>query len=258
MSLLDNIDHNRIPSHIAIIMDGNGRWATNKGLERGEGHKEGVRAISRVVEAASKVSVQYLTLYAFSTENWNRPTEEVNGLMDLMVYAISEETEKFKKNGVKITCIGDMARLPDYARTALDECIRQTETGTQVTLIIALSYSSKWELTQATKRITDAVISGVLNKEDINEETISMYLTTRGIPDPDLLIRTGGEQRISNFLLWQCAYAEFYFTEVYWPGFEEKDLYEAIIDYQGRERRFGKISEQVEFPYTESKSNKGK
>ena len=149
MSLLDYIDQDRLPKHIAIIMDGNGRWATNKGFERGEGHKEGVRAISRVVEAASKASVQYLTLYAFSTENWNRPAEEVNGLMDLMVYAISEETEKLKKNGVKITCIGDMARLPEYARTALTECIRQTEKGTRITLNIALSYSSKWELTEA-------------------------------------------------------------------------------------------------------------
>ncbi len=256
MSLLDYIDQDRLPKHIAIIMDGNGRWATNKGFERGEGHKEGVRAISRVVEAASKASVQYLTLYAFSTENWNRPAEEVNGLLDLMVYAISEETEKLKKNGVKITCIGDMARLPEYARTALTECIRQTEKGTRITLNIALSYSSKWELTEATKRITEDVVNGVLSKDDISEETISMYLTTRGIPDPDLLIRTGGEQRISNFLLWQCAYAEFFFTEVYWPDFGEKDLYEAIIDFQGRERRFGKISEQIEFNNVESKPDK--
>ena len=254
MSLLDNIDHNRLPAHIAIIMDGNGRWATNKGLERGEGHKEGVRAISRVVEAASKASIKYLTLYAFSTENWNRPVEEVNGLMDLMVYAISEETEELKKNGVKITCIGDMTRLPEYAYSALKECIRQTESGTRITLNIALSYSSKWELTEATKRITDDVISGVLNKNEISEETISMYLTPRGIPDPDLLIRTGGEQRISNFLLWQCAYTEFYFTEVYWPDFSEKDLYEAIIDFQSRERRYGLIGEQIEFDSAESKS----
>jgi undecaprenyl diphosphate synthase len=239
MSLLDYIDQERLPNHIAIIMDGNGRWATNKGFERGEGHKEGVRAISRVVEAATKASIKYLTLYAFSTENWNRPAEEVNGLMDLMVYAISEETEKLKKNGVRITCIGDMDRLPEYARTALIECIDQTKEGNTLTLNIALSYSSKWELTEAARRIADDVLNGVLNKEDISEETISMYLTTHGIPDPDLLIRTGGEQRISNFLLWQCAYAEFYFTEVYWPDFGEKDLYEAIIDFQGRERRFG-------------------
>src|SRR5690554_745361 len=182
MSLLDNIDHNRLPAHIAIIMDGNGRWATNKGLERGEGHKEGVRAISRVVEAASKASIKYLTLYAFSTENWNRPVEEVNGLMDLMVYAISEETEELKKNGVKIACIGDMTRLPEYASNALKECIYQTKEEDKLTLIIALSYSSKWELTDATRKIVDDVTKGILKIDDISEETISMYLTTRSIP----------------------------------------------------------------------------
>lgn len=256
MSLIDKIDQDRLPVHIAIIMDGNGRWATNKGFERGEGHKEGVRAISRVVEAASKASVKYLTLYAFSTENWNRPEDEVRGLMDLMVYAISEETEKLKKNGVRITCIGDMARLPDYARTALEECIRKTESGKSLTLNIALSYSSKWEITEATRKIADDIINGVLNKEDLCEETISMYLTTHGMPDPDLLIRTGGEQRISNFLLWQCAYAEFYFTDVYWPDFDEKELYKAILDYQGRERRYGKISKQIEIASEKSNTNK--
>ncbi|HLW08859.1 MAG TPA: isoprenyl transferase [Fermentimonas sp.] len=247
MSLVDNIDKNRIPAHVAIIMDGNGRWATAKGLERGEGHKEGVRAISRVVDAASKISIKYLTLYAFSTENWNRPTDEVNGLMDLMVYAISQETEKMKKNGVKVECIGDMERLPEYASAALKECINQTKEGKQITLVIALSYSSKWELTRATRNIANDVAKGTLDINNIGEETISMYLTTRNIPDPDLLIRTGGEQRISNFLLWQCAYAEFYFTDVYWPEFGEKDLLEAVIDFQGRERRYGKISEQIEY-----------
>jgi undecaprenyl diphosphate synthase len=256
MSLIDKIDQDRLPVHIAIIMDGNGRWATNKGFERGEGHKEGVRAISRVVEAASKASVKYLTLYAFSTENWNRPEDEVRGLMDLMVYAISEETEKLKKNGVRITSIGDMARLPDYARTALEECIRKTESGKSLTLNIALSYSSKWEITEATRKIADEIINGVLNKEDICEETIGMYLTTHGMPDPDLLIRTGGEQRISNFLLWQCAYAEFYFTDVYWPDFDEKELYKAILDYQRRERRFGKISKQIEIASEKPNTNK--
>ena len=247
MSIFDNIDYTRIPTHTAIIMDGNGRWATSKGLERGEGHREGVRAITRVVEAASKVSIKYLTLYAFSTENWNRPIEEVNGLMDLMVYAISQETENLKKNGVKVICIGDMSRLPEYASTALNECIYKTSEGDKLTLVIALSYSSKWELTDATRKIADDVTKGVLKIDDISEETISMYLTTRSIPDPDLLIRTGGEQRISNFLLWQCAYAEFYFTDVYWPEFGEKDLYDAIVDFQGRERRFGRISDQIEY-----------
>jgi len=246
MSLLDKIDKNRLPAHIAIIMDGNGRWAKTRGLERGEGHREGVNAIRKVVEAASKASVQYLTLYAFSTENWSRPAEEVKGLMGLMVYAISRETADLKKNGVRIRCIGDMDRLPEYARAALKECIRETAGGTGLTLVLALSYSSKWELAAAAKKVTEDVIKGVLSERDINEETLAGYLTTRGIPDPDLLIRTGGEQRISNFLLWQCAYTEFYFTDTFWPDFGEDALYEAIIEYQGRERRYGKTSEQIE------------
>ena len=247
MSLIDYIDHARIPAHVAIIMDGNGRWATDKGLGRGEGHREGIRAINRVVEAASKISIKYLTLFAFSTENWNRPSDEVNGLMDLMVYAISEETEDLKKNGVKIICIGDMNRLPKYASNALKECIYETREGNKLTLIIALSYSSKWELTDATRKIVEDVTQGVLMIDDISEETISMYLTTSSIPDPDLLIRTGGEKRISNFLLWQCAYTELYFTDVYWPEFREIDLCNAVIEFQGRERRFGRISEQIEY-----------
>lgn len=246
MSLLDKIDKNRLPAHIAIIMDGNGRWAKARGLERSEGHREGISAIRKVVQAASKASVRHLTLYAFSTENWNRPTDEVKGLMDLMVYAISRETADLKKNGVRIRSIGDMDRLPEYARTALKECIRETAGGTGLTLIIALSYSSKWELATAAKKIAIDTAKGVLQAEDINEETLADYLTTRDFPDPDLLIRTGGEQRISNFLLWQCAYAEFYFTATFWPDFDEDTLYEAILEYQGRERRYGKISEQID------------
>ena len=246
MSLFDKLDHCRLPSHIAIIMDGNGRWAKAKGLERAEGHKEGVNAIRKVVEAAIKASVQYLTLYAFSTENWRRPTEEVNGLMDLMVYAISRETDDLKKKGVSIESIGDRSRLPVNVREALEACILETDGGKNLNLVIALSYSSKWELAEATRRITGDVIKGVLQEEDINEETISKYLTTCDLPDPDLLIRTGGEQRISNFLLWQCAYTEFYFTETFWPDFGEDELYEAILNYQGRERRYGKISAQTE------------
>lgn len=256
MSLIDKIDQNRVPAHIAIIMDGNGRWANKRGLERGEGHREGVRTIRRMVEAAIKASVQYLTIYAFSTENWNRPSAEVEGLMDLMVYAISEEAEQLIANDVKILCIGDIDRLPNYARTALEDCINKTKDGTRLTLIIALSYSSKWEITEAVKKIVNDVETGVLNKEDICEDTVSSKLTTHAIPDPDLLLRTGGEQRISNFLLWQCAYTEFYFTDIYWPDFGENDLYKAIIDYQGRERRFGKISEQIEFEQKKSKVNK--
>lgn len=247
MSIFDKIDHTRLPVHVAIIMDGNGRWANSKGLERGEGHREGISAIKTVVEAASNISIKYLTLYAFSTENWNRPIEEVNGLMDLMVYAISEETEDLIKNGVKIICIGDMNRLPEYASNALKECIYKTREGDKLTLVLALSYSSKWELTDATRKIVEDVNNGILQKDDISEETISMYLTTSSIPDPDLLIRTGGEKRISNFLLWQCAYTELYFTDVYWPEFREIDLCNAVIEFQGRERRFGRISEQIEY-----------
>ena len=245
MSLFEKIDHRRLPSHIAIIMDGNGRWAKARGLERAEGPREGVSAIRRVVEAAIRTSVKTLTLYAFSTENWYRPTEEIDGLMDLIVYAIAKETADLKKNGVSIASIGDLSRLPVNVREALESCIRETEGGRNLKLVIALSYSSKWEITEATRRITGDVIKGVLKAEDISEDTISRYLTTSEFPDPDLLIRTGGEQRISNFLLWQCAYAEFYFTETFWPDFSEEALYKAILDYQSRERRYGKTSEQI-------------
>lgn len=247
MSLIDNIDHSYLPAHVAIIMDGNGRWAQARGLGRGEGHKEGIVSIRKVVKAASKVAIPYLTVYAFSTENWSRPAEEVSGLMDLMVYAITEETADLKKNNVRIRCIGDMNRLPTHARTTLEKCIRETESGTGLTLNIALSYSSKWELAEATRKIVGDVEKGVLRECDINEETLSNYLTTNEIPDPDLLVRTGGEQRISNFLLWQCAYAELYFTDIFWPDFGEEDFYRAILDFQGRERRYGKTSEQVDF-----------
>lgn len=247
MSLLEKIDKTRLPSHIAIIMDGNGRWAKARGLKRGEGHRQGVNAIRRVVEGASKASISYLTLYAFSTENWNRPSDEVNGLMDLMVYAISKETPDLKRNGVRIQMIGDLSRLPEYALTSLEGCIKDTAGGTGLTLILALSYSSKWELTTAAKNLADDVQRGKLRVSEIDEEKLSAYLTTRNIPDPDLLIRTGGEQRISNFLLWQCAYAEFYFTDIFWPDFDEESLYESILDYQRRERRYGKTSEQINY-----------
>ena len=246
MSLIEKLDPNRIPAHIALIMDGNGRWAKARGLDRSEGHKEGVEAIRRVVEAASASSVKYLTLYAFSTENWRRPVDEVSGLMDLMVYALTRETADLKKNGVRIVAIGNVERLPDNVRKILQKCILETAEGRRLTLVIALSYSSRWELTDAVRKISNDVEAGILRKDDISEETISNYLTTRDLPDPDLLIRTGGEQRISNFLLWQSAYTEFYFTETYWPDFNDEELYKAIVDYQKRERRFGKISEQIE------------
>ncbi len=246
MSLIEKLDHNRLPAHIAIIMDGNGRWAKARGLDRSEGHKEGVEAIRRVVKAASATSVKYLTIYAFSTENWRRPADEVSGLMDLMVYALTRETAELKKNGVRIVAIGNVERLPVNVREILQECIQETAGGRRLTVVIALSYSSKWELTEAVRKISDDIEAGILQKEDISEDTICNYLTTHDLPDPDLLIRTGGEQRISNFLLWQSAYAEFYFTETYWPDFNDEELYKAIVDYQKRERRFGKISEQIE------------
>lgn len=245
MSLIDKIDTERIPSHIAIIMDGNGRWAKNRGLERFEGHKEGVESVKEIVEVAAKTSVKYLTLYAFSTENWSRPDEEVKALMELMVYAVVQETEDLVKNGIRLQSIGDIERLPEKTRNALHDCMQKTKDGKNLTLIIALSYSSKWEITQATQKIVSDVKNGLLNEESINEKTFEEYLTTRGTPDPDLLIRTGGEQRISNFLLWQTAYSEFYFTDTFWPDFRAEDFYKAIIDYQQRERRFGKTSEQI-------------
>ena len=245
MSLIEKLDHNRLPAHIAIIMDGNGRWAKARGLDRSEGHKEGVEAIRRVVKAASATSVKYLTLYAFSTENWRRPADEVSGLMDLMVYALTRETAELKKNGVRIVAIGNVERLPDNVREILQECIQETAGGRRLTLVIALSYSSKWELTEAVRKISDDIEAGILRKEDISEDTICNYLTTRDLPDPDLLIRIGGEQRISNFLLWQSAYTELYFCDTYWPDFKEEEFYKAIVDYQLRERRFGKTSEQL-------------
>lgn len=249
MSLIDKIDKERVPAHIAIIMDGNGRWAKARGFERAEGHKEGVVSVRKVVEAATKASVNYLTLYTFSTENWNRPDEEVSALMDLMVYAIAKETEDLIKNGIRLKSIGDIERLPEKTRHALQDCMNKTSDGKNLTLVLALSYSSKWELTEATRKIASDVKKGLLKEEDINEETIEKYLTTSGLPDPDLLIRTGGEQRISNFLLWQTAYSELYFTDAFWPDFREDEFYKAIIDYQQRERRFGKTSEQILLKY---------
>ncbi|MDR1742275.1 MAG: isoprenyl transferase [Dysgonamonadaceae bacterium] len=246
MSLFDKIDSRRVPAHVAIIMDGNGRWAKSRGLERADGHREGVASVRKIVEAASKVGIKYLTVYAFSTENWKRPQSEVDALMDLMIYAIVKETPDLLKNGIRLLCIGDLNRLPDKTREALLECIDKTSGGNTSTLVLALSYSSRWEIAEAAKRIAEAACHRELDIESINESVFSEYLLTRNIPDPDLLIRTGGEQRISNFLLWQTAYAEFYFTDTFWPDFGEENLFEAIIEYQQRERRFGKTSEQIE------------
>lgn len=245
MSYLDQIDKKRIPQHIAVIMDGNGRWAKQRDLDRTFGHKEGVSAVRRAIEAASRAEVPYLTLYTFSTENWNRPEEEVKALMSLMIQAVAKETPDLVKNNVRVKVIGDVERLPEDTKKALNYCLDTTAPCTGVTVVLALSYSSKWELTEAIKNIAKDVQSNKIDLNDINENLVDSYLGTKDIPNPDILVRTGGELRISNFLLWQIAYSELYFTDELWPDFNEESLYKAIVDFQNRERRFGKTSEQV-------------
>ena len=245
MSYLDQIDKERIPQHIAVIMDGNGRWARQQNLDRTMGHKEGVAAVRRAMQAASKAGISYLTLYTFSTENWKRPAEEVKALMSLMIQAVSNETPDLVKNNIRVKVIGDIDRLPEDTRKALGYCLEKTSVCTGSTVVLALSYSSKWELTEVVKDIAKDVREGKMSVEEIDEQKVASYLSTNGIPDPDILIRTGGEKRISNFLLWQIAYSELYFTEELWPDFKEELLYKAIVDFQGRERRYGKTSEQV-------------
>ena len=245
MSYKEQIKQDRIPRHIAIIMDGNGRWAKKQGLARMFGHKQGVETVHRITEAAAELGIGYLTLYAFSTENWNRPKEEVDALMALLVDTIVKETPTLMKNNIVLQTIGDTSRLPEATRKKFLECIEQTSKNTGLTLIIALSYSARWELIQAAKNIASAVEQGQLRLEEINEEVLANHLTTANVPDPDLLIRTSGELRISNFLLWQLAYSEMYFTPCLWPEFTNEEFYHAIVDYQGRERRFGKTSEQI-------------
>lgn len=241
----DQIDKQRLPQHIAIIMDGNGRWAKKMGNQRIFGHQNGVTSVREVTEAATELGIKFLTLYAFSTENWNRPKEEVDALMALLVKTIEAETPTLAKNNVRLLTIGDTSRMPNETAQRLQQCIAQTAQNTGLSLVLALSYSSRWEITNAIKNMVKDGINQELNINDINEETISNYLSTRNMPDPELLIRTSGEYRISNFLLWQIAYTELYFTEVLWPDFKKEDLYKAIVDYQSRERRFGKTSEQV-------------
>jgi undecaprenyl diphosphate synthase len=245
MSLREEIDLKRLPVHIAIIMDGNGRWAQKNGMARFMGHKEGVVSVRKIVEAAGQLGVKYLTVYTFSTENWNRPQEEVDALMALMITAVRRETKDLMANNVRLRTIGDTDRLPSLTRQELDACMEETKNNTGLTLVLALSYSSKWELTEAVKKIIQEVKDGTLAVSQINETIISSHLSTNDIPDPDLLIRTGGEFRISNYLLWQLAYSELYFTDIYWPDFREENLFAAIVDYQRRERRFGKIGEQI-------------
>lgn len=240
---MQQLDNSRIPAHIAIIMDGNGRWAKAKGLPRTAGHVEGVATVKKITEEATRLGVKYLTLYTFSTENWNRPIEEVEALMNLVLTNLEEEI--FMKNNVRFRMIGEMERLPQSVQKRLGECIERTSVNTGMTMVVALSYSSRWELTRAARLMADKVKSGEMLPEDINEDTMEAYLATNFMPDPDLLIRTGGELRISNYLLWQCAYSEFYFTDYYWPDFDEEALRMAIADYQHRQRRYGKTGEQI-------------
>jgi undecaprenyl diphosphate synthase len=245
MELLQQIDKSRLPRHIAIIMDGNGRWAKEQGQDRLFGHYQGVESVRDIVEGCAELGVGYLTLYAFSTENWDRPQYEVIGLMELLVKTIRGEVESLNKNNIRLHVIGDINMLPDYAQRELAEALQITGENTGLQLIMALSYSGRWELLNAGKSIAHEVKSGRLAVEEIDQDTLQKFLTTSDFPDPELMIRTSGEYRISNFLLYQLAYAELYFTQVRWPDFRKQNLYEALVDYQNRERRFGKTSDQL-------------
>ena len=244
-TLKDRIDIERLPQHIAVIMDGNGRWAKEKGKMRIFGHQNGVGAVRAISEACAELGVKYLTLYAFSTENWNRSQIEVDALMRLLSKTIAEEVKTLNDNDIRLNAIGDLKRLPKYNYDALMKAIDETKDNKRMTLTLCLSYSGRWEIAQAAKYIAEKVKSGELDIEQIDENAFSKYLSTNDMPDPELLIRTSGEERISNFLLWQLAYSEFYFTDVFWPDFGKENLYSAIVSYQNRERRFGKTSEQL-------------
>jgi undecaprenyl diphosphate synthase len=244
-SFKEHIDFNNLPRHIAVIMDGNGRWAKKKGAMRIFGHRNAVQAVRDVTEGSGEIGIKYLTLYAFSTENWGRPKEEIEGLMELLVNTLKQEIKTLMENQVKLITIGDTSNLPEDCQKNLEWAVATTKNNSGLTLILALSYSGRWELTRAVKAIAEKVKSGKLIDSDINEEMISQHLQTAGIPDPELLIRTSGEMRVSNFLLWQIAYSELYITPTLWPDFRKEHLYEAIWSYQQRERRFGKTSEQL-------------
>lgn len=244
-SLSALINKERLPRHIAIIMDGNGRWAKEKGEDRLYGHYQGVESVRDIVEGAAELGIKYLTLYAFSTENWDRPADEVSGLMELLVTTIRKEVSTLNKNNIRLHVIGDLNMLPEHARNELQEGLDMTAANTGLNLVMALSYSGRWELLEAVRNIAKAVKSGELDPAEIDEQTLQNNLSTHAFPDPELMIRTSGEYRISNFLLYQLAYAELYFTDVCWPDFRKKNLVEALLDYQQRERRFGKISEQL-------------
>ena len=239
------IDQNKIPKHVAIIMDGNGRWAKQKGELRIFGHTNGVDSVREALTAAVEIGVKYLTLYAFSTENWNRPKEEIAALMDLLVQSIYNETDELNNKGVKLATIGDVEILPKSCQEALFEAKEKTKDNKKITLILALSYSSRREISLAIQKMSEEIVKGELNLSAINEDLVSSYLSTADYPDPELLIRTSGENRVSNFMMWQLAYTELYFTDILWPDFKKKNFYKAIYDYQQRERRFGKTSEQI-------------
>ena len=245
MSFKEKININKLPKHVAIIMDGNGRWAKQRGLDRVFGHQQGVSAVRNVIEAAAEIGINYLTLYAFSTENWGRPDEEVSALMGIMIQSLNKETDTLIKNNIRMMTIGDVDRLAEDVRERLYETINLTSACSGLNLVVALSYSSRWEITEAARKLAKDVKKGIVDIDSVDEKKFEKYLTTAGIPDPDLMIRTSGEMRISNFLLWQIAYTELYITEVLWPDFGKDDLYKAVIEYQCRGRRFGKTSEQI-------------
>ncbi len=245
MSLLEQINKDRLPQHVAIIMDGNGRWAKEKGKLRVFGHQNGVVSVRDTVEGAVELGIKFLTLYAFSTENWNRPKLEVMALMELLVGTINKETKTLMKNGVRLNAIGNLKSLPEKCYRQLQETIEKTSENKACTLTLALSYSSRWEITEATRKLAADVRDGKIKSEDITEDIFASYLNTSDMPDPELMIRTSGEHRISNYLLWQLAYSELYFTPKLWPDFRREDLFEAVIDFQKRERRFGMTSEQL-------------
>lgn len=245
MSSIDKIDRNRLPKHVAIIMDGNGRWAKERGLIRSIGHENGVTTVRQITEIASELGIGFLTLYTFSTENWNRPKDEVDALMNLVVVSIEQQTPDLIKNNVRLTAIGDLERMPDFAKRRLAKCIDDTSHCTGLVLCLALSYSSRWEIVEACKTLARKAVNGDIDVESIDADMLSQSLATNFMPDPDLLIRTAGDERISNFLLWQIAYSELFFTNKYWPDFTKEDFCEAILSYQQRERRYGKTSEQL-------------
>lgn len=243
MSDILEIDPNRIPEHVAIIMDGNGRWAKQRGMSRSYGHKAGEEAVHVIAEEASKLGVKYLTLYTFSLENWNRPIEEIEALMNLLFDSLEEDI--FMKNNIRFNVIGDLSRMPESILKRISHCIDITSKNSGMSLVLALSYSSQWEITEAARQIADLAVKGEIDVNDINVDMMQKHLSTNFMPNPDLMIRTGGECRLSNFLLWQCAYAELYFCDIFWPDFKKAEFIDAIRYYQGKERRFGKISEQL-------------